>query len=205
MDKDHIAACHCKTSHPELFLYKSDGSKLSFRSDDLKDTIEYVDVEDECEDALRWKDIPPNSKDYIWPMYCPIYSWIRKKRVRPFHSSEAIYSLLVDGWRVLKPGGKLMISIKTNFDTEAPEVLLENLKEISAVNGNNPWIFEVSTIKSIPFLVHDERRPTFTHYIVLTKPLSGGRRRKTLRSKRTRKCNSQFSNTLNRRRSLQEL
>jgi hypothetical protein len=178
MDKQHLAACHCKTTHPELFLYKKDGTNLSFRSDDLKDKIEYV--ENECEDALRWKDIPLNSKDYIWPLYCPIYGTIKQWSPTKLKSDNALRNLLEDGWKILKTGGKLMIHISTGIPSDT---MKESLTTWNKKNGNNSWKVDIVDKDSLDFFIHDSRKPKFTQYISLTKLDSGGKRKKTLRNK----------------------
>lgn len=180
MDKQHLAACHCKTSHPELFLYMSNGTKLSFRSDELQDKIEYV--EDECEDALRWKDIKPNSKDYIWPIYCPIYGTIKRLSPKQLKKDDALQNLLEDGWNILKPGGKIVV-LKGNDDSA--ETFAAKLAEWSTHNGNHPWKIEIVESSSLDYIVHDSRKPK-SNYIILTKPSTGGKRTKTLRNKRIR-------------------
>jgi hypothetical protein len=181
MDKQHLAACHCKTSHSELFLYKKDETRLSFRSDELKDKIEYV--EDECEDALRWKDIKPNSKDYIWSIYCPIYGLIKKQTPKKLEDGDALRNLLEDGWKILKTGGKLMIHIPNDIPSET---MKNSLIEWNKENGNNSWKLDVLDKDSLNYYVHDNRTPKFSQYISLTKLDSGGKRKKTLRIKRIR-------------------
>lgn len=180
MDKSHLAVCHCKTSHPELFLYKSDGSKISFRSDGLKDKIDYV--EDECEDALRWKDISASSKDYIWPIYCPIYGTL-KRQPKKLDDEDALRNILVDGWKILKPNGKVFISVGTNDNSE---LFVDKLNKFNELNENNPWKISLIKAEELDFIVHDSRTPKFKEYIILEKSSNGGRRRKTLRNKRIR-------------------
>ncbi len=181
MDNQHLAACHCKTSHSELFLYKKDGTKLSFRSDDLKDKIEYV--EDQCEDALRWKDVSLNSKDYIWTIYCPIYGTIKRLSPKKLKAGDALQNLLEDGWKILKIGGKLMIHIPKDLPSET---IKDYLIALNKENGNNTWKIDVVDKDSLDYFVHDNRDPKFTQYISLTKVESGGKRKKTLRNKRIR-------------------
>lgn len=181
MDKHHLAACHCKTTHEELFLYKSDSSRISFRSDDLKDKIEYV--EDTCEDALRWNAVKSNSKDYIWPLYCPMYGVLRRGLPRKLDDAHPLRNLLVEGWRILLPGGKIMIHISKDDDLEK---MKESLIKFNEVNENNLWKIDTVELSSLDYFVYKKSRPSISHYIQLTKTSSGGKKRKTMRHKRIR-------------------
>ena len=181
MNNTHLAACHCKTTHRELFLYNLDGTNISFRSDELKDKIEYVD--DECEnDALRWSDIASNSKDYIWSIYCPIYSKLRNGNPKPLENTEALASLLNDTWRILKPNGKVLVTLSNDDNSES---MVTSMKEWSKHNGNHPWKIDTEDTYFLGFIVNYNSKPS-SRYMVLTKPSTAGRRRKTKRNNRSK-------------------
>ena len=189
MDKQHLAVCHCRDKHANLFLFKKDGTKVSFKSDGLKDTIEYIDQS--CpEETTTWEKIPANSKDYIWPIYCPIYMYLKSPigNAKPLPDDEILRILLIDGWRVLKNNGKIIFIVPEGYENFDANVMSNSMLEWSKKNGNNPWKIEINNTSDLDFYVMKENSPVIhKQRIILTKIVSGGKRKTKKKHNKKRK------------------
>lgn len=171
MDAKYLIACHCGATHNELFLYKYGKDPISLKSDLLKNNVEYIDTSPTaCSDPETlndWKPIPPQSKDYIFSIFCPL----RTGR------EEITKNLFTDGLKILKPGGKLELLIPSTW---APD-LLERYKNLPGW-GRPEHVEIVDNPVSVYAPLSNMQNYSF---IILTKP-SGGKRKKTRRSKKKR-------------------
>jgi len=207
-----LVTCHCKNNefesfanpfgvlHPSLF-YKERDTKIEPISED----VDYLDIDPGCpagdHQYKSWSDVPENSKDYIYTLNCPLYYVIRnyrlyKEKIRG-ENLAMITNLVNDGWRILRPGGMIIIPIdsevpkfrdKSITGPEAIKHQLDNLQEAARDFSTNAWVVESKTINDIPFTIFIKDRSD-TYFLVLKKPTVGGRKRarKTRKTRRSKK------------------
>jgi len=166
-----LIACHCKQEHPEMFKYTS-GSKLSLRDPSVVDTVDYVNPE--CEDSTYkdWKELTANKYREIWTVGCPIYSVLMDG-----HEEGAFLDILkdvvVEGGRTLAPGGKLFVHLPRD---RYPYSLEDIKRNIGKTGTTIKWDMEIKNQADLSYYIFKSNLVNI-HFLVLTKPMSGARRR----------------------------
>jgi len=206
-----LVACHCKNSdfksisnpigslHPQLF-YKERASNRK----QISENVDYVDIDTLCpsddHQYKEWSSVPENSKDYIYTVNCSLYGMLRdyhiKKNLIRGETSALLISLLNDGWQILRPGGMIIIPVDDSIPLMIPRfrVLegleainhqLDNLKQVTKDLTGNPWLVEAKTSNELLFTL-STRDINDKNFLVLIKPVVGGKKRKT-RSRKSKK------------------
>jgi len=101
---DVLVACHNEAEDGPLFLFYPPRFDTPVRSE--------LDFVDPYTSNRKWSDYGPESKTMIWTQHCPIYAPF--SRVTPIGYSVFI-NLFDDGWKILKPGGTIVIPLGHDF------------------------------------------------------------------------------------------
>ena len=169
---DILVACHNEATDPKLFKYFPP----------LFDTpvplvADYVDP---YTSGHTWKDYNAESKDIIWEYYCPIF-WPFKKvadyyNYYPDHKS-IFYDLFDTGWKILKPGGKIVLSFPKNFTSIYGKPIhsataLENFKSVlKNILSRHSWNYYIVKRENMPFIISErDTQDTYDEFIFLVKP-----------------------------------
>ena len=166
-------ACHNEATDPPLFKYFPP----------LFDTpvplvADYVDP---YTSERHWSDYEAESKDIIWEYYCPAFYPFKKVadyyNYYPDHKS-IFYDLFDTGWKILKPGGKIVISFPKNFVSiyGKPiniETALANFKSVlKYILSRHPWSYRIVRRENMPFIISERgTQETYDMYIFLVKPV----------------------------------
>ena len=181
---DILVACHNGDSDPPLFMY----------SPPLFDTpvplvADYVDP---FTSGKRWKDYGGGTKEIIWDQYCPIMYPFLGVRDYLYHDS-VFYNLFDDGWKILKPGGSIILPFPKNFTSIYGEPIdiktaLANFKAVlKRLLSRHPWTTHIVNRSSMPFIISEQyEQDKYDEYILFVKPVSAGGRRKTRRRRSRR-------------------
>jgi len=175
---DILVACHNEAEDPPLFMYVPP----------LFDTpvplvADYVDPR---RGGRRWTDYGAETKDIIWDQYCPTMYPFEKVadyyNYYPDHKS-IFYDLFDTGWKILKPGGKIIIPFPNNFASfrSFPRfhwtpidsaTALENFKSVlKHILSRHPWNYRIVHRSSMPFIISEQDGEEFDEYIFLVKPV----------------------------------
>ena len=191
---DLLIACHCERLHRPLVTKIPSGQEIPIDLDPNVRSIEYVDVS--CPEKT-WDMIQSTSKDIIWTMHCPLYAGIYWS---DHENSGVLRAILQNSWRILKPGGILIIPIGTTPGSIAIKKgpvytrLVDNkqgfIDSINAVIAQHPSTpFEVQLVSSDhSFYIKKEYEHIMDSLFLLRKPynLSGGAK-KIYRKSKTKK------------------
>ena len=75
--------------------------------------VDYLDIMDSCPKQEgqydNWSKVPRNSKDILYPWNCPLYLGISGAYPLFQDGKKMWENLLVDGYEILRPGGKIII------------------------------------------------------------------------------------------------
>ena len=116
---DILISCQCEATHDPIYIFDASGDfrpLASLTADELSDvninSFSFIDIE--CDQSNRqytsWASVPDASRDAIYLMNCPVYNELRDPHHRITTMSRTIWSnLMNDAWRVLRPGGKIII------------------------------------------------------------------------------------------------
>ena len=154
-----LIGCHCKKQKLHIWHYPDEENVIHrriYHKYGIKN-IKYVDIEG-CEESAtqytNWTSIPSNSIDRIWLMNCPIYCpKIRFERIlegRLHFTKEEIRlfgDLFNEGWRILRPGGKIMIPGMNNAERKYEFM---HFAQIIA-DEKHPWKLSIENIKNAEF------------------------------------------------------
>jgi SAM-dependent methyltransferase len=170
---DILVACHNEVTDPKLFKYLPP----------LFDTpvplvADYVDP---YSSGIRWSNYDAESKDIIWEQYCEIMWPFRKVadyyNYYPDHKS-IFYDLFDTGWKILKPGGRIVLSFPKNFASiyGKPiniETALENFKSVlKYILSRHPWNYRIVRRENMPFIIsEDGQQERYDEYIFFVKPV----------------------------------
>ena len=195
-----LVACHCKNKlsdgkwndgHPSL-LMKELGKPIKPISSDT----DFLDIDSACpNDTNQYKDwsrVPDASKDFIYTINCSLYAILsyyhKVKKILVGEGKGLLINLINDGWRILRPGGIIIIpTFKDNLLTE-----LTNLKAaVNDLGPSNQWIITTKKSHEIPFILIEDKknseRRIYTHFLVMMKPVVGGSKSKRNRTRRKSK------------------
>ena len=102
-ESELVIVCHSRT-HPKLFYAKGDELIKP-----LGEKVKYVDPYN-CKDD-NWKQFTDLSKKYIWGWHCPVVSTLKSPLIpEPGFTTKTLIEILINSYRVLKPGGKLIFA-----------------------------------------------------------------------------------------------
>ena len=167
---DILVACHNSDSDPPLFMYLPP----------LFDTPVPLDA-DYADSEGRWKDYGAGTKDIIWEQYCPIMYPFEKVadyyNYYPDHKS-IFYNLFDTGWKILKPGGRIIISFPKDFTSIYGKPInsataLENFKSVlKHILSRHPWSYRIVRRKNMPFIISERgEQERYDEYILFVKPV----------------------------------
>jgi len=200
---DILVACHNEATDPPLFKY------LSPRFDTPVPLVaDYVDPSG----GRRWTDYGAETKDIIWEQYCPIMYPFEKVanyyNYYPDHKS-IFYDLFDTGWKILKPGGRIVIPFPNDFASFRSfprfhwkpidvETALANFKSVlKSILSRHPWIVRIVPRSSMPFIISErDEQDRYDMYICFVKPVPRTNNsgiemvNMTRKSKRRRHCRS---------------
>lgn len=178
-----LVACHSETEDSPLFIYQP-----PLFNTPVPLVADYVDP---YRSGKKWKDYDAASKDIIWDQYCPILWPFRKVRNYLYHDS-IFYNLFNDGWKILKPGGILVIPFPKNlrsihgWEPIDTETALDNFKSVlKQLLSKHPWAYHIVKRESMPFIIAERyAQEEQDDYIVFVKPVVIGGRSKSRRRHR---------------------
>jgi hypothetical protein len=182
---DILVACHNETEDAQLFVY----SPPHFNTP----TLLIADYVDPFHSGKTWKDYGAGSKDVIWDQYCPIM-WPFQKVFDYFYHDTIFYNLFDDGWKILKPGGRIVIPFPRDFDNIYGEPIdiktaLSNFKLVlKGLLSRHHWVSHIVKRKDMPYIISEKNEEDrYDEFIVFAKPVSGGRRKtRRQRSKKSK-------------------
>ena len=176
---DILVACQNEATDPPLFKYFPP----------LFDTpvplvADYVDP---YTSGHTWDDYGADSKDIIWEYYCPIMYPFEKVadyyNYYPDHKS-IFYDLFDTGWKILKPGGRIVIPFPNNFASFRSfprfhwkpidvETALANFKSVlKNILSRHPWMSRIVPRSSMPFIISEHgEQDRYDMYIFFVKPM----------------------------------
>jgi hypothetical protein len=169
---DILVACHNEATDPKLFKYFPP----------LFDTPAplVADYVDPYTSGRHWSDYDAESKDIIWDQYCPTMWPFRKVadyyNYYPDHKS-IFYDMFDTGWKILKPGGKIILSFPKNFTSIYGKPInsvtaLENFKSVlKNILSRHPWSYRIVRRENMPFIISEQDGEEFDEYIFLVKPV----------------------------------
>jgi hypothetical protein len=170
---DILVACHNEDTDPKIFKYFPP----------LFDTPAplVADYVDPYTSGRRWSDYEAESKTMIWEQYCPIMWPFRKVadyyNYYPDHRS-IFYDLFDTGWKILKPGGKIVLSFPKDLASIYGKPInsataLENFKSVlKYILSRHPWNYRIVKRENMPFIIsEDAQQERYDMYIFLVKPV----------------------------------
>ena len=120
-ESELVIVCHSR-NHPKLSYAK--GDKLI---KPLGEKVKYVDPYHYKDD--NWKQFTDLSKKYIWGWHCPVIPALDSPLiVRPGFTTETLIEILINSYRVLKPGGKLIFARNKN-EKKTKNEIVNNLQK----------------------------------------------------------------------------
>jgi len=144
--------------------------------------VQYVDPV--CPEAT-WDKIATSSKTYVWGVNCPVVTDIANAFVT---EDGILFSILKESWRILKKSGQVVFPGKYGMHYTVDE--FQNY-----INNNsmlNKWQFSIVKVEDFPISlghINQYSGKSVIHPIlaVFTKPMSGGRKRQTLKKHKLRR------------------
>jgi SAM-dependent methyltransferase len=185
---DVLVACHCHKQKLKITQFPNEGNILNkrvFAKYGIQ-SLKYMEING-CEEGFKqyidWKAIPNERFDRIWLMNCPVY--MHKSRFQRIiegtstitgEHANILNDLFNEGWRILKPGGKIVIP---NGD-EKREYAFMRFAYMFA-NEQNPWKLSVKNIKDTEFHIDNPEHviDEDEYHIYLEKPKKVKERRFT--------------------------
>jgi len=159
-----LIACHCM-GRPALTFTSNiiDSSEVE---------ISYIDKSPNCTEYGKplqyflWKDLPNNSFDYIWFMYCPIWGQMKNTG----KASEWALKIFNAALKKVKSGGEIIIN--PSIEGEVPDIYFKSIHD----KVENKFTYELKEKKDLPFLMESTRKGDncFKKLFVLTKTGPGG-------------------------------
>ena len=170
---DILVACHNLATDPKLFKYFP-----PLFDTPVPLTADYVDP---YSSGIRWSDYGAESKDIIWDQYCPTMYPFKKVadyyNYYPDHKS-IFYDLFDTGWKILKPGGKIVLSFPKNFTSIYGKPInsvtaLENFKSVlKYILSRHPWNYRIVKRENMPFIISEKyEQEKYDEFIFLVKPV----------------------------------
>lgn len=130
-DSEIVAICHCNSHEP---LKHADGRTVS-------SSISYANTGCKC---CSWSKIPSNSKRLVIGVYCPVLLALRWETadVDMFElHRDTLESILENSWRVLQPGGIVILDGGAHISTK--------IKNFAFVKQKH-WRITFETLASVP-------------------------------------------------------
>jgi len=121
---------HCKpgpeSPHKPLYEFKDDANYLL-------QGVDYLDTMPKCPQQEGqfhvWDDVPRNSKDILYPWNCPLYLGVYGAFPLYQDGKQIWLNLLIDGYEVLKPGGRVIIPTSKDITPLPQRGKLQILKD----------------------------------------------------------------------------
>lgn len=166
-----LIACHCKQEHAEMFKYTGT-QRLSLRDPSVANTVDYVNPE--CGDSTYkdWKDLTANKYREIWTVGCPIYPALLDGDESAFLLGT-LKDIVLEGGRSLAPGGKIFVHLPRDRRPYSLEDIKQNIKKTGTTVK---WDVEIKSQTDLPYFIFKSNLINMS-FLVLTKPMSGARRR----------------------------
>jgi len=183
---DILVACHHETEDAPLFIYSQP------RFDTPEPLV--ADYVDPYQSGRKWKDYGAGTKNVIWDQYCPIM-WPFQKVFDYLYHDTIFYNLFDDGWKILKPGGRIVIPFPNNFDNIYGQPIdiktaLSNFKLVlKRLLSRHHWVTHIVKRKDMPYIISEKNEEDrYDEFILFVKPVSGGRRKtRRQRSKKSKR------------------
>ena len=180
-----LIGCHCKQQKLMIQRYPERGNilhKRIFQKYGIG-SVQYVNIEGCAEGRdqfVNWTSIPSQSIDRIWLMNCPIYCpkirfqrMLEGKLKYTAEENRLFGELFTEGWRILRPGGKIMIpGIHGNRDFDYMHFAYKIANEV------HPWKLSIQTVGDAEFHIDDPSHELYEtdHHISYEKPRKQQRR-----------------------------
>ena len=153
-----LIGCHCTQQKLRIWHYPDETNILHrriYQKYGIKD-VKYMNIAG-CEKGpnqyVDWTAIPSHSVDRIWLMNCPIYcpkirfERILEGRLKFTNEEKRLFGeLFSEGWRILRPGGKIMIpGLNQERTYEFMHFAYMVAKE------EHPWRLSIRNIRDVEF------------------------------------------------------
>ena len=210
---DLAILCHCakpiENRHPPLYIQSKPlyiKNKIPFVN-----STTFINPKTGCSpddtDTKEWREVPDNSIDIMWSRHCTIQLIFNREIIDEnengstiiYHQSDPEFifkDILNDGYRILRPNGKIYIPIleERSHNLEIVDPFMKTLT-------NNPWKTEIIKIEDSPILIGETlikqssnkqilgynssiSTDGYSHLYVLTKLVKTGGMRLTRRHKK---------------------
>jgi len=176
---DILVACHNEAEDGPLFVFYPPRFDTPVRFE--------LDFVDPYTSNRKWSDYGPESKTMIWTQHCPIYAPF--SRVTPIGYSVFI-NLFDDGWKILKPGGTIVIPLGHDFLEKgmSTEKALDNFKSFlkRLLAKKYQWESSVVRREEMPIIVAAPLQEDYNRFIVFKKPMRMNKNKTRKNRKRRR-------------------
>ena len=193
MSKLILLACHCKHGHKEVYLF---GEGLNGVPASTYPGVEYVNIHCEVpqnnKTHVSWDDFSVNSMDYVIAVGCPLYPvLLNPDNQHPEFINNMLEDLLIYGWDILKPGGRIVIRLAKELGTlPVEEKLKQNILGFyKKLKKSTPPSWKIYLNNGSDIITYNDPSINTQAWLVLEKKRVGGRRktRKTRRRRTYRK------------------
>lgn len=178
---DILVACHNEAEDGPLFVFYPPRFDTPVRFE--------LDFVDPYTSNRKWSDYGPESKTMIWTQHCPIYVPFSGVSNLFYHDS-VFYNLFDDGWKILKPGGTIVIPLDDDFGLRrgiSAQKALDNFKSVlKGLFAKHPWESSVVRREEMPYIVASPLQEDYNRFIVFKKPIRMNKN-KTRKTRKTRK------------------
>ena len=177
---DILVACHSEEDGP-LFLFYPPHFDTPVRFE--------LDFVDPYTSNRKWSDYGPESKTMIWTQRCPIYAPFSRE---PPIGYSVFINLFDDGWKILKPGGTIVIPLDNDYRLRKginDEKALDNFKTFlkRILKKKHPWESSVVRREDMPLIVAAPLQYDFNKFVVFKKPMGMNNTRKTRKNRKRRR------------------
>jgi len=178
---DILVACHNEAEDGPLFLFYPPRFDTPVRFE--------LDFVDPYTSNRKWSDYGPESKTMIWTQRCPIYAPFSRE---PPIGYSVFINLFDDGWKILKPGGTIVIPLDNDYRLRKginDEKALDNFKTFlkRILKKKHPWESSVVRREDMPLIVAAPLQYDFNKFVVFKKPMGMNNTRKTRKNRKRRR------------------
>ena len=202
-DTTYLIACHCDPANtgpiimpyirPHELLYING---ISLEDESIRDRIHYIDTK--CIPNERsfknWNNIPRNSIDIIWAVFCPIASLLFFNRTDI--CEDLLIALFETSWNILKENGSIIIPVPTSFTDRSdstkqisvvPAQVETNLRTYLATNSRLPWTIQIIESKDYSFYIKKKENLPFKYLLIVSKTTAPSQEPAAAKTRKTRK------------------
>ena len=178
---DILVACHNEAEDGPLFVFYPPRFDTPVRFE--------LDFVDPYTSNRKWSDYGPESKTMIWTQRCPIYAPFSRE---PPIGYSVFINLFDDGWKILKPGGTIVIPLDNDYRLRKginDEKALDNFKTFlkRILKKKHPWESSVVRREDMPLIVAAPLQYDFNKFVVFKKPMGMNNTRKTRKNRKRRR------------------